>query len=883
MKPNPVPPIRTTLTSFLADFLNRGDETAFAVKRGVRVIRWSYRRTAETAFQIARELSTQDMKPGDRILIWAENGPEWVAAFFGCLLVGGVAVPLDPQSTPEFVRQIIRHTGAKLGFCDATTHPQFSSELSGLRLESIPETVSKHPSTPWHPVEIKPADVAEIIFTSGTTAEPRGICLSHRNLLVNLQPLEQEIHKYLKWERPFHPIRFLDLLPLSHVFGQFMGVFVPQLLGGEVHFQTSVNPTEMLETIRRQRISVCVIVPRLLETLRQKVERDWLASHPGQSLQKVLNECPKEHFARRWWRFRQVHNQFGWKFWAFISGGATLDQNLEAFWRHLGFALIQGYGMTETASLVSVVHPFKLSQGSIGKALPGRELKLDDGGEILVRGENIAAGVWQSGNIEPLSDDGWLRTGDLGFRDSEGNLFFRGRKKEVIVTGAGMNIYPEDLETALLRQPEIRQATVFGIEGQTGPEPVAVVIVQDEKTAVDQVLATVNAGLNPYQHIRRWLVWQGPDFPRTSTHKIRKRDVIAWATVQLGTGQSQPPGDEFTSDFLFTAIEKITHEKPVRFDPEASLTTDCRLDSLGRVELLSWLEDHFHIEVDEVAFTAAATVGQLQYLIEQAIGATSPGGRESKASFGEPQPLSETSYPFPAWAMRAPWTWLRQLLFYTIVWPVCTVLCWTRVEGRDHLAHLTGPVVLVANHITIADHALILAALPVKVRSQMAIAMDGERLRDFRFPPVEMGWVRRFWMRVQYLLIVLFFNVFPLPQKSGFRRSFRYAGQAVDQGFHILIFPEGRRSEEGHMHPFRSGIGVLAKEIQVPVVPVYLAGLYEQKQKGKAHWFNRFWAAPGSVQIRFGPPVTFSADAHPEQMTQELEQAVCQLEPSKPI
>ncbi|MBI4750081.1 MAG: AMP-binding protein [Acidobacteria bacterium] len=871
-------PPRTTLTSFLADFLNRGNETAFAVKRGVRVIRWSYRRTAEIAFQIAHELTAQGIEPGDRILMWAENSPEWVAAFFGCLLVGSVAVPLDSQSTPEFVSRIISQTGAKQGFCDSATQAQSPPEISWLRLETIQATVSKHPHTPWHPVEIKSTDVAEIIFTSGTTAEPRGICLSHRNLLVNLQPLEQEIQKYLKWERPFHPIRFLDLLPLSHVFGQFMGVFVPQLLGGEVHFQTSVNPTEILETIRRERISVCVIVPRLLETLRQKVERDWLVSHPGQSLQTVLAECPKEHFARRWWRFRKVHNQFGWKFWAFISGGATLDQNLEAFWRHLGFALIQGYGMTETASLVSVVHPFKLSQGSIGKALPGRELKLDDGGEILVRGENIAAGVWQGDKIQPLSDDGWLRTGDIGSRDAEGNLFFRGRKKEVIVTGAGMNIYPEDLEAALLRQPEIWQAAVFGIDGQTGPEPVAVVIVRDEQTAVDQLLATVNAGLNPYQSIRRCLVWPGSDFPRTSTHKTRKRDVMAWATAQLGTGQSQTLCEELTSDFLLTAIEKITHEKPLRFDPEANLTTDCRLDSLGKVELLSWLEDHFHIELDEAAFTAATTVGQLQYLIEQAIGATSPGLRESKASPVEPQPLSDAPYPFPAWAMRAPWTWLRQLLFYSIVWPVCTVLCWTRVEGRDHLAHLTGPVVLVANHITIADHALILAALPAKVRSRLAIAMEGERLRDFRFPPAGTGWVRRLWMPVQYLLIVLFFNVFPLPQKSGFRRSFRYAGQAVDQGFHILIFPEGRRSEEGHMHPFRSGIGVLAREIQVPVVPVYLAGLYELQQKGKQRWFNRFWAAPGSVQIRFGPSVSFSKDAHPEHIARELEQAVRRLE-----
>src|SRR4029077_4327425 len=263
---------------------------------------------------------------------------------------------------------------------------------------------------------------------SGTTADPKGVVISHGNILANLEPLEAGMQRYLKWERPFHPLRFLDLVPLSHVFGQFLGVWVPPLLGATVLFQDTLNPTEIISTIKRERVSVLIAVPRVLEALRNKIERDLESEGLLETFRSDFAAAANEKFLSRMWRFRGIHRRFGWKFWAVISGGATLEPDTELFWGRTGFAAIQGYGLTETTSLVSVNHPFRIGRGSIGKVLEGREVKLDASGEILVRGENIAAGYWQGRQIRPIlsknKDGGWFHTGDLGALDAEGNLYF---------------------------------------------------------------------------------------------------------------------------------------------------------------------------------------------------------------------------------------------------------------------------------------------------------------------------------------------------------------------------------------------------------------------------------------------------------------------------
>ncbi|HEV7843577.1 MAG TPA: AMP-binding protein, partial [Pyrinomonadaceae bacterium] len=370
--------MRKTLLSFLEDYADTGGGAAFAHRRGLRVSQWPYARVAETANRFARELEARSIGKGDRVLFCAENSPEWVAAFFGCLLRGAVVVPVDVESTPDFIARVQQQTGAKLLLYGSAGPPEIDRSVPRLNLQALDACdVARYAATGHTLANVDEDDIVEIIYTSGTTTEPKGVILTHANLLANLSPLEKEVRKYLKWERLVHPVRFLNLLPLSHVFGQFMGIFVPQLLGGEVFFQDSLNPSEIIRTVRTRRINVIVAVPRLLDTLREKIERDALADGCRDTLTRSLAAAEKQHFLRRWWAFRDIHSQFGWRFWAFISGGATLAPETESFWQRLGFAVVQGYGMTETASLVSVNHPFKQSRGSIGKTLPGQEMKLD--------------------------------------------------------------------------------------------------------------------------------------------------------------------------------------------------------------------------------------------------------------------------------------------------------------------------------------------------------------------------------------------------------------------------------------------------------------------------------------------------------------------------
>src|SRR5260221_1852916 len=411
---------RRSLIEYLATCTQHGHSIAFGERRGYRIARWSYSDVAGAAAQFARELEARRIGPGDRVLLWGRNSGEWVAAFFGCILRGAVAVPMDEGTPADFAGRVADEVDAKL-IVAGHEHAVDNRERAVLLFESLRESVAQHSTGPYSSPSLDRNSLAQIIFTSGTTDEPKGVAISHGNILANLEPLEMLMQPYLKWERPFHPLRFLDLVPLSHVFGQFLGIWVPPLLGATVIFQDTLNPTEIISTIKRERVSVLIAVPRVFEALQNKIERDLEAEGRLETFRRDFAAAANEKFMRRMWRFRGIHRRFGWKFWAVISGGATLEPETELFWGRIGFAAIQGYGLTETTSLVSVNHPFRIGRGSIGKVLEGREVKLDANGEILVRGENIAAGYWEDKEIlavaKNCADAGAFCTGERAALD----------------------------------------------------------------------------------------------------------------------------------------------------------------------------------------------------------------------------------------------------------------------------------------------------------------------------------------------------------------------------------------------------------------------------------------------------------------------------------
>lgn len=839
-----------SLAAFFLDYFTRhADECAYRQKHGYRTKSFTYKDVADLAFCFAHELEAREIRKGERVMLWGHNSAEWVAAFFGCALCGAVVVPMDDGGSADFARRVAAQVDAKL-LVASREHMSDASRVGlgipSLSFEDLPK-ISRDRMGTTSSIAFGRDDILQIVFTSGTTADPKGVVITHGNVLSNIDPLEREIRSYLKYERFVHPVRFLNLLPLSHVFGQFLGMFLPPILGGTVIFQTELKPSEIVSTIRRERVSVLVTVPRVLQSLKQKVERNLQDQGQADSFRRRFRSAEGKHFLHRWWIFRSIRKQFGWKFWAFICGGAALDSETEEFWGRLGYAAIQGYGLTETTSLVSVNHPFKLGRGSIGKVLPGREIKLAEDGEILVRGGGVASGYWNSGGAHRASDaQAWYRTGDIGALDAAGNLYFKGRKKEVIVTPGGTNVYPEDLEAALRRQPEVKDCVVVGIERSGNAEPCAVLIFRDAGD-VETVVRRANESLAEYQRMRIWMVWPEDDFPRTNTQKPRRKMIAD--SIQGRMDSFADNGKESQSGPLGGLLARVTGRAMPALREDVTLDSDLGLSSLDRVELLNAVEDRYQVDLSEARFSSLRTVGDLEKMLR-----------------GEGAP--NQGYHYPSWVLRWPVTWIRLAAHYLLMRPAVFLLGWPSITGREHLSGVNGPLLIIANHVGDVDPGFILTALPARLRNRVAIGAGGETLEGLRTPAPDRGFFASMYDRVQWILGVSLLNLFPLPRQAGFRKSFAYVGAAADRGYSVLVFPEGRHTTDGKMNPFRAGIGLLAQNLGLLVLPMRIDGLFELKQAGK-----RF-APPGKISVRIGKPISFSPDTNPEKIAAELQEAV---------
>ena len=842
---------RANLISLLEQFPKFGDDAAVVQRRGYRWEKKTYAELHSDAIFWSFALAARGIEPGDRVLLWGANSAEWVGCFWAIQLGGGIAVPMDAAASLEFVKKTVRDAGVKLVLLDREL-PRLEFEIPSLTLDESRAISSKESAAAAFSRNRDGSSqrntIAEILYTSGTTGEPRGVVLTHGNFLANLEPIEKGIEEYRKYERWTHPLRFVSLVPLSHVFGQFMTLFVPPLLGATVVLENSANPLEILRTVKKEHATALIAVPRMLDALRGAIEREIVARGWREWFRNATNAAETKTFLKRAWIFRRIHRMFGWKFWAFICGGAALSAETERFFKRLGFAVVQGYGMTETASLISLNHPFRATEGSVGKVLPGREFKLAEDGEILVRGGNVSVGYWESGQVRATSESEWLRTGDIGEIDAEGNLKFRGRKKSVIVTSAGLNIYPEDLEVQLKGWRQIRDCVVLPIRSGSDTEPCAVILPQtrDDSSAhaaaqreeeCGYAVTCANRFLSKYQQIHRWVIWPEADFPRTSTGKPRLQVIAERLPELLEPQKKRSPENGF--------LEGLGFPSPVGGSLES-------LTSLDRVELLSAIERRYNVELNETTFSEAKTVADVQRLLQQPV-------------------ARRTDYVYPRWTQWEPVRWFRLSVYYALVWPATKILGHPRVVGREHLKGVDGPVIVISNHITRrADIGLILMALPLRFRHRLATAMGGETLMKMRRPPQEWLFGRRWAYQLGYFLVTALFNIFPLPQLSGFRESFRFAGESADRGYNVLIFPEGEvnNSEDGKMAPFQSGIGILAQNLRLPIVPMRLDGVWGMKRE------RRRWAHRREITVHIGKPISFSTETTADEIVQHLQNVV---------
>lgn len=642
---------RDTLLDFFNDFAELADEF-LVYDDGLLTKSYRYSEVGSMARAFAGKLREAGIGPGEKVILYGENRPEWIMALWGCLLEGVVAVPIDFRSSGDFVGRISGIVEAKAILVGEEV--EFAAGANVWRLAAIPSMGAGVGTAGYRATA---SDVTEIIFTSGATADPKGVVLTHKNVLANIVPVEREVRKYQRYQRPFAPIRFLNLLPLSHMFGQAMGTFIPPMLPGVVVFMRGFHPGEIIRQIRTRRISVLVSVPKILEVLR-----DYLIQRYPELAQP---DTDKIHWTMRWCRYRKIHNLFGWKFWSFIVGAAPLPPELEAFWSRLGFLVIQGYGLTETAPIVTLNHPFHARRGSVGKPIGGVKVKIAEDGEILVRGDNVTGGYFNAPEATAAAfQDGWFHTGDVGEMDEGGQLKILGRKKEMIVTPEGLNVFPEDVERVLTGLAGVRDAAVIGTDR------VHAVLILGAGVTGDEAVERANRELADYQRIRTWSAWPFAEFPRTEGTGKLKRHEIARGTAP---------------------VEKANSPLDVQLESLTSLERVERMVALG---------------LDESEFSSV----------------------DDPVAAGEKGQIVKTNSPsrFPAWNRSGAAKLLRRIGLPGFVLPLTRVFAWVRVEGLENLRGLEGPVIFGPTHQSYMDVPAILAALPGKWRYRVAPAMSKE-------------------------------------------------------------------------------------------------------------------------------------------------------------
>ncbi|MCY4085658.1 MAG: AMP-binding protein [Actinomycetia bacterium] len=818
------------MVEFLEEVAYRfSDRPALLFKTGLRYRRWSYRGLLQDSGRLASELQRRGVAEGDRVLVWGPNCPQWVLAFFACLRVGAVVVPLDVRGSPDFAHDVATQTDPRLLFASRVTPSAYRQlGLPTVFFEEM-EKLLQSQGAPT-PVELRPDDLAEVMFTSGTTGNPKGVMLTHKNLMANLESVRQHI--------PGEPsYRLVSILPLSHMFEQVGGLLIPLSAGANVTYPASLKPVTLLKTLAERRATLLLVVPQALDLLLKGVEREVSRQGRERVWRLLLNAARFAPYPVRRLLFRSVRRRFGGALTHIVAGGAALDPHLGAKWAAMGFKLIQGYGATEASPVISCHTIRNPRYDSAGPPIPGVDVRIASDGEIMVRGPNLTPGYWKAPEqTARVFTDGWYHTGDQGFLDENGFIHVNGRKKDMIVLANGQNVFPEDVEATLQRHPAVEDAAVVGVPRDTGTEVHAALRVDNEAAARDAV-TWANGTLAEHQQIRGFTIWPQEDFPRTHTFKVKKGLVLeaVMASPSGSPPRAQQPVVQGEPRSVRQVVAEVAELDAGAVAAGHALDTDLGLDSLGRVELLSLIEQELGVYVDETEVAPSTTVAEIERLVE---GRTNAVTQETAA-------LS-----FPRWPMMGWCGALRALLQTLLAFPLFSVGHRSRVSGLEHLRGLDEPAIYAINHnITRWDTSLLLKTLPRHLRRRLAYAAAAE---------VTFGSV---WKGP---LASLLLNAFPLYRQQGVRASLEHIGRLLDDGWSIGIFPEGAQEISEEMLPFQAGTGLLAVECRAPVVPVRISG------DNRSLWPPR----RKTLAVTVGEPLTIPAGTSYPDATTSIEQAV---------
>lgn len=822
-----------TLLDLFNTFEALGDKTAFVNRTGVRRQTVSYRELHDLALKMANLLAQQGVSAGDRVLLWGPNSSWWAIAYWGIILRGAVAVPVDFMSDPARAETIRTLTNATVVLQSRFKSERLTQGVSIL-LENLPFLLEEIPPI-IEPAVVRPDDTAQLIYTSGTTGNPKGVILTHRNLVANMTQINRQVPIITS------SFSFLSLLPLSHMFEQMGGFFTPLYRGATIVYLRVLKPSAIMEALGEENIYVIMSVPRLMQLLKTTIERELEAKHLSglfRMLAQMTASLPK---AVRRKVFFPVQSTFGDNFTVFVSGGAPLDPEVFNFWNGMGFTVLEGYGLTETSPVLCVNTMERQVAGSVGPPLPGVQVRIEEK-EILARGDNVFPGYYQNEQATraAFTADGWFRTGDLGEIGPDGWLVIKGREKELIVTGSGVNVYPDELEALLNRIAGVKESCVIGLDRGNGEEVHAVLLLDDSGAAPEEIISQANGKLDALQRITGFTLWHEPEFPKTTTLKIKKFAV----KEQLKKG---PEGGAAVAgrDALLNLLAKVTGTGVDKIREESLLVNDLGLTSIDRLELVSFLEQEYRLDIEDSQIGQQTKVSDLRQIITK---------REK---------LTRRDH-FRFWTNSGFAREVRMFGDTVVHGPLLRSLATIEVRGSEQLEKLTGPVFFVANHLSYLDQPSIMAALPPEIRYRTATAA----WEEFFFG--EHQGLKRILRRLSYQYASLLFNLFPLPQSQGFSGSLKFMGRLVDAGINILIFPEGGHARDGRLQPFQLGLGVMVKELGIPVVPIRISGTGQILPPGAS------FPKPGQATVTFGEPLRFRYE-EPAEIVEKTRQAVERL------
>ncbi|MBN3040193.1 MAG: AMP-binding protein [Candidatus Omnitrophica bacterium] len=833
-------------------------------KEGIKAI--TYDELRESSVGISSFLIENKVQPKTHIAILTENRPEWAVAFFGIISAACVTVPVDAKLSIKEILFILNDSKSECLFLSGKFLEKilpYRSQLPNLKhIISFdrhshqgvfcPEDLKyKEEKARNRPQDVKTDDSALIVYTSGTTGVAKGVELTYRNILFEASVLYDLIR--------FSPEdSFVSILPLNHMLEITGGLIAPLYGGSTVTYCPSLKPAQIISLMREVKATGMVCVPLVLKMFYNGIVKEIEKKGPiKRNIFKLLFSFSKFLLNLRIRAgsvlFKKIHSKFGKNFKYFVCGGAPLDIELEKDFGALGFRILQGYGLTETAPVACVNTLKDHRYGSVGKPVTGVEIKLlqnsqdKQEGEILIKGPNLMKGYYN--NPEKTREaikDGWYYTGDLGYFDKDGFLYICGRSKNLIVLGAGKKVFPEEVEQVMSASHLIREICVIGKKATSGlkegTEEVFAVVVPDEdrfpqadrkdeaaiRDKISKELSRLSNDLAEYKKISDFIIYR-QELPKTSTRKIKRKDVVKLIEESSLRGEIDFKGEisdktDFLEDEIFQALRDIVaRESGINRDnikASSYLSSDLGIDSLQKVELLTAIEDRLGISISE---EMAYEISTFQDLVRFA--------REYKQGRKDIE---------VDWEREATMLLRKKILFFpsrllTLVLLKLFIKVYFRlqVQGAENIPK-DKSFIMAANHCSHLDFPVLFSSLPL-IKSVMVIAPAAA---DYFF--------QRKFLRS---LVEISLNIFPFQRFGNFVQSLKLCKELLKKNIPLILFPEGTRSESGQIKEFRPGVGALSCELKVPIVPVYIKGTNRALPKGK------FFIKPYKVQIVFGRPL----------------------------